>query len=173
MAAAPIPAHRGAQEAAGECLSARSRSGRSVTAAPFRRVLVGWDASADAVAALGAAAAITGRDGGHVVALAVVPQAWHAEEDEAERAATRRRVEEGFERARQAVPAVRSARVTLAIVEDARADAAVCGYAEDHGFDLVVLGRHGDGVAIRQRLGRVAEAAARRCAIPVLLVSER
>ena len=146
-----------------------------MTAAPFRRVLVGWDASAGAAEALGVAAAITGSDSdsGHVVALAVIPQAWHAEDDEAGRAATRRRLEEGFERTRQAVPAVRSAWVTLAIVEDARADAAVCAYAEEHGFDLVVLGRHGDGVALRPRLGRVAEAAARRCAIPVLLVSAR
>jgi len=143
-----------------------------VTAAPFRRVLVGWDASADAAEALSIAAAITGSDSGHVVALAVLPQAWHAEDDKAERAAIRARVEEGFERARRAVPVIRSARVTLAIVEGRQAGPAVCAYAEEHGFDLVVLGRHGDGVAFRPRLGRVAETAARGCTIPVLLVSQ-
>lgn len=41
-------------------------------------------------------------------------------------------------------------------------------YAAEHGF---VLGRHGDGGAARQRLGRVAEAAVQARAVPVLLLS--
>ena len=44
-----------------------------MTAGPFRRVLVGWDASADAAEALSAAAAIVSGGTGHVVALTVVP----------------------------------------------------------------------------------------------------
>ena len=39
----------------------------------FRRMLVGWDASRDAAAALRAAAAIAGDEQGQVVALAVLP----------------------------------------------------------------------------------------------------
>jgi nucleotide-binding universal stress UspA family protein len=46
----------------------------------------------------------------------------------------------------------------------------VCGYATEHGFDLLVVGRHGDGGVLHPRLGRVAEAAVRGCAIPVLLM---
>lgn len=144
-----------------------------MSAAPFRRVLVGWDGSADAAEALSVAASVVGGDHGHVVALAVVPQAPHSEsaDDEAERAAIRRRVEDGFERARHATPAVREARVSLAVVENKQVGPAVCAYAEEHGFDLLVLGRHGDGGALRARLGRVAEAAMRDSAISVLLVS--
>lgn len=48
-----------------------------MSAGPFRRVLVGWDASPDAAEAMTAAAAIA--DGGHVVVLAVVPEAPVAE----------------------------------------------------------------------------------------------
>jgi nucleotide-binding universal stress UspA family protein len=142
-----------------------------VTAGPFRRVLVGWDASADAAAALSAAAAIVRGDGGHVVALTVVPAgpgAEAADEQRSERAAIRRRAEERFERARGSAPG--GVRMSLQIVEDRQVGRAVCTYAAEHGFDLLVLGRHGDGAALRSRLGRVAEAAARGSAVPVLLL---
>lgn len=137
-----------------------------MTAAPFRRVLVGWDGSADAVEALSTAASVVCSAGGHVVALAVVPQA----PDGVQRSAIRRRVEDGFERARRQAPGMRDAWVSLAVVEDRQAGPAVCTYAKEHGFDLLVLGRHGDG-GLRPRLGRVAETATRDSGIPVLLVS--
>ncbi len=142
-----------------------------MTAGPFRRVLVGWDASADAAEALSAAAAIAG-DGGHVVALTVlpaVPGAEAADEREGERAAIRRRAEERFERMRGLVAA--RVRMSLHIVEDRQVGRAVCGYAAEHGFDLLVLGRHGDGGALHPGLGRVAETAARGSAVPVMLLS--
>jgi nucleotide-binding universal stress UspA family protein len=143
-----------------------------VTAGPFRRVLVGWDASADAAEALCAAAAIVRSDAGHVVALTVVPAAHEieaADEQEGERAAIRRRAEERFERVRESAAA--GVRMSLHIVEHRQVGTAVCAYAAEHGFDLLVLGRHGDGAALRPRLGRVAEAAARGSAVPVLLLS--
>jgi nucleotide-binding universal stress UspA family protein len=143
-----------------------------VTAGPFRRVLVGWDDSADAAEALCAAAAIVRGDGGHVVALTVLPAAPGAEaadEREGERAAIRRRAEERFERMRGSVAG--GVRMSLHIVEDRQVGRAVCAYAAEHGFDLLVLGRHGDGGALHPRLGRVAEAAARDSAVPVLLLS--
>jgi nucleotide-binding universal stress UspA family protein len=141
-----------------------------VTAGPFRRVLVGWDASADAAEALSAAAAIVGGGAGHVVALTVVPAgpgAEAADEQQSERAAIRRRVEERFERVRGSASGVR---MSLHIVEDREVGRTVCAYAAEHGFDLLVLGRHGDGGALRSRLGRVAETAARGSAVPVLLL---
>ncbi len=143
-----------------------------MTAGPFRRVLVGWDASADAAEALTAAVSIVRGDGGHVVALTVVPNppaAEAADDRQAERAALRRRAEEHFERLREA--AAGGVRMTLQIVEDRQVGRTVCDYAAEHGFDLLVLGRHGDGGAFHPRLGRVAEAAARASAIPVLLLS--
>jgi nucleotide-binding universal stress UspA family protein len=141
-----------------------------VTAGPFRRVLVGWDASADAAEALSAAAAIVGGGAGHVVALTVVPAgpgAEAADEQQSERAAIRRRVEERFERVRGSAAGVR---MSLHIVEDRQVGRTVCAYAAEHGFDLLVLGRHGDGGTLRSRLGRVAETAARGSAVPVLLL---
>jgi nucleotide-binding universal stress UspA family protein len=143
-----------------------------MTAGPFRRVLVGWDASPDAAEALCAAAAIVRGDAGHVVALTVVaaaPEAEAADEQQSERAAIRRRAEERFERMRGSVAA--DVRMSLHVVEDPQVGKAVCAYAAEHGFDLLVLGRHGDGGALRPRLGRVAEAAARGSAVPVLLLS--
>ena len=151
----------------------RARGTATVTAWPFRRVLVGWDGSADAAEALSVATSAAGGEDGHVVVLAVVPQAWHVEaaDDDAGRVSARRRVEEGVERARRAIPSGRGARLDVAIIEDTQAGPAVCAYAEEHGFDLVVLGRHGDGGELRPGLGRVAEAAARAGRVPVLLVS--
>ena len=46
-----------------------------------------------------------------------------------------------------------------------------CAYATEHAFDLLVLGRHGDGGTLHPRLGRVPEAAARASAVSLLLVS--
>ncbi len=142
-------------------------------AGPFRRVLVGWDTSADAAEALAAAASIAGGDGGHVVALAVVqqvPSTEAADDHDSERAAIRLRAEASFERVRRAAAAGHQVRMSLQIVEDKQVARAVCDYAVEHGFDLLVLGRHGDGAGLRSRLGRVAEAAARGTAIPVLLL---
>jgi nucleotide-binding universal stress UspA family protein len=141
-----------------------------VSAGPFRRVLVGWDASASAAEALSAAAAIVGGGAGHVVALTVVPAgpgAEAADEQQIERAAIRRRAEERFERVRRSAAGVR---MSLHIVEDRQVGRAVCAYAAEHGFDLLVLGRRGDGGALRSRLGRVAETAARDSQVPVLLL---
>ena len=145
-------------------------------AGPFRRVLVGLDASAEAAEALSAAASIAGRNGGLVVALAVVPEVpmiEAADDRDSERAALRRRAEQHFRQARQAAAACRGVQMSLQIVEHRQVARAVCDYAAEHGFDLLVLGRHGDGVTFRPRLGRVAEAAARSSSVPVLLVSVR
>jgi nucleotide-binding universal stress UspA family protein len=142
-----------------------------VTARRFRRVLVGWDGSADAIEALSAAAAIAGGDGGHVVALAVLtpaPGAEIADEEASERVAISRLADEQFDRARLTAPG--GVRMSLQIVENAKIGRTVCGYATEHGFDLLVVGRHGDGGVLHPRLGRVAEAAVRGCAVPVLLM---
>ena len=53
---------------------------------------------------------------------------------------------------------------------ESKAGSVVCAYAAEHGFDLLVLGRHGEGGAARMRLGRVAEKAAHASTVPVLLL---
>lgn len=49
----------------------------------------------------------------------------------------------------------------------------VTAYAEEHGLDILVLGRRGDGARRKSRLGRVADRAVQNCSVPVLLLSAR
>jgi nucleotide-binding universal stress UspA family protein len=144
----------------------------------FRRILVGWDGSADAAEALRAAAAIVGHQGGHVVALAVVrPQVpQESTEDQLnESHAIRRQAEEQFSTLRRQSGPVSGLRLTVHVLTEGNAGPgqAICDYAATHGFDLLVVGRHGGGGARRDRLGRVASAAAQASPVPLLLLSAR
>jgi len=141
---------------------------------PFRQVLVGWDGSAGSVTALRIAAAIVGSGPGRVVALAVLPRPPHPEEetDQAGAGAVGNgHTRQTFEAACSAIAATSPARISLHTGEGRHAARALCDHAAEHGFDLLVLGRHGDGGVLHTRLGHVAEAAARTSRIPVLLVS--
>lgn len=144
-----------------------------MTAAAFRRVLVGWDGSPDSAEALTVAAQIAGRDGGHVVALAVLrqeagPEA--ADPDDGQPAIIRL-AEAHFEQLRRR-PSAAPVRLSAQVLLDSRRGPgeAVCEYAAEHGFDLLVLGRHGENGGRRSRLGRVADEAAQRSRVPVLLL---
>ncbi|MGP7995985.1 MAG: universal stress protein [Streptosporangiaceae bacterium] len=142
---------------------------------PFRRVLVAWDGSPDSVAALTAAAALVSGGAGHVVALTVLPERGHVEGGGSETgpesgAATR--VRERFARACTALQETSPARIDLRTAAGGQVARSLCGYATEHGFDLLVLGRHGDGGVLHPRLGRVAEAAVRESRVPVLLIGE-
>jgi nucleotide-binding universal stress UspA family protein len=141
---------------------------------PFRRVLVAWDGSADSVAALRTAAAIVGDGPGHVVAISAMPGPPHreAEKDQpGERPAGIRRVEDTFELTRAAIAETSPVRINLHTAQSRRAAGSICEYATEHGFDLLVIGRHGDGGLLHHKLGHIADAAAHDCQIPVLLVS--
>ena len=147
-----------------------------MTTTTFRRVLVGWDCSAGAAAALQTAVSMTDGGSSHVVALAVLDGVPHGEtrEDRARDLAERRhRTEALFGRARDSVPPEARARVSLQIVENGDPARAICDYAAEHGFDLLVLGRHGDGGVVHRRLGHVAETAAKAGRVPVLLLGDR
>jgi nucleotide-binding universal stress UspA family protein len=144
-------------------------------AGPFRRVLVGWDGSPDSVEALSVAAEIAGRDGGHVVALAVLRQeAMPETDDEGDGGspAIARLAEARFEQLRRK-PSAGTVRLSAHVLVDSRHSPghAVCEYAAEHGFDLLVLGRHGETGRRRSHLGRVAGEAAQCSRVPLLLLS--
>ena len=144
----------------------------SVIARPFRRVLVAWDGSADSVMALRTAAALVGAGQGHVVALAVLAGN-HSEVAAAsgDLPAAAQRVRTTFETVRASIAAALPVRIDLHTTQARQVAGSLCDYAGEHGFDLLVVGRHGEGSLMHPRLGHVAESAARSCAIPVLLVS--
>lgn len=140
---------------------------------PLRRILVGWDCSPGAVAALRAATALAADGDAAVVALAVLKSAPRTE-DAAEGAADydERRLfaQETFARAAEGLPGRLRERVSLRFIESGDAASAVCEYASQHEFDVLALGRHGTGGVLHPRLGHVAATAARKAALPVLLV---
>jgi nucleotide-binding universal stress UspA family protein len=139
---------------------------------PLRRILVGWDCSPGAAAGLRAAAALVADGAAAVVVLAVLKPAPRTE-DRAEGAADfgerQRFAEETFAKAREGLPGALRERVSLQFAESGDAARTVCEYAHQHGFDLLVLGRHGAGGAFHPRLGHVAATAARKSSLPVLL----
>jgi len=151
-------------------------TGQAAPAGPFRRALVAWDGSADSVAALRAATAIVGGRNGHVVALSVLATGSHSEVSEDEQAVVSpqaRHVQATFESARATISRTAAVRIDLHLAESRHVAGSLCDYAAEHGFDLLVIGRHGDGGLTHPKLGRIAETAARSCSIPVLLVSAR
>lgn len=146
-----------------------------MTVGSFRRVLVGWDGSPDSIQALNVAAEIAGRDGGHVVALAVLRQEAMPETDvdgNGGPPAIARLAEARFEQLRRN-PSAGTLRLSAHVVVDSRNSPghAVCAYAAEHGFDLLILGRHGETSGRRSRLGRVAGEAAQCSSVPLLLLS--
>lgn len=145
-----------------------TRPGRA--SAPYRRILVGWDASPDSVAALKAAAALAGSAHGEVVALAVLSNP-PGPEHQGEVTAGTRYVLATFESTQPGVQASSGAGVTLHTEEGGDVARSLCGYAQEHGFDLLVLGRHGQEGFFHPKLGHIAHAIAKSSPVPVLLVS--
>jgi nucleotide-binding universal stress UspA family protein len=145
-----------------------------IGAGPFRRVLVAWDGSADSVAALRTATAIVRDDSGHVVALSVsapAPPREAVKDQDNELPAQVRHARDVFETTRASLARISSVRVDLRTVQGPHVAESVCDYATEHAFNLLVVGRHGDGGLRHPKLGHVAESAVRSCKIPVLLVS--
>lgn len=146
------------------------------TVGPFRRVLAGFDGSPDAADAVRAAAAIAARDGGHVVALSVVRRSSHLDGDEdpgGDGSHVRELAEAVIGELRRDLPPGSAVRISVQVVctdRDSPAEV-VTEYAAEHGFDVLVLGRHGDGRRRKSRLGQVAERAVQSCPVPVLLLS--
>jgi nucleotide-binding universal stress UspA family protein len=143
-----------------------------VDTGPFHRILVAWDGSASAQTALRVAAHLADPRNGHVIALAVLPPNPHAEADDErarERAAHRQRTQADFAESLRQV-AGPHARATLHIIEDRHVARALNGYATEHGLDLIVVGRHGQGGPLHPDLGGVARDLARTATAPLLII---
>ena len=143
----------------------------------FHRILVGWDCSPGAVAALRAAAAIAipSGDNARVVALAVLRpvSTESSEEGAADMAGRRDFAQDTFGMARDGLDDRSRAWVTLRFAESTDPARAICQYADEHAFDLVVLGKHGTGGLLHRRLGRIAETVAKSSRMPVLLTGNQ
>jgi nucleotide-binding universal stress UspA family protein len=173
----------GSLEATGERLSGNVEYLRMAwvrAVGPFRRVLAGFDGSPDAADAIRVAAAIVARDGGHVVALSVVRRALRADGDgdgdqDGEGRNLAQLAETVFGELRRGLPAGSAVRMSAQVVYADRDTPArvVTRYAAEHGFDVLVLGRHGDGRRPKSRLGQVAGQAVQGCPVPVLLLSSQ
>lgn len=137
---------------------------------PFRRVLVAWDGSPDSVMALRTAAAIVAGTPGHVVAFAVLPPSPPREASDDGPGTPAQHAKDAFERARGTLGA-NSVPVTLETAQDRQVPKSICEFAAQHGFDLLVLGRHGQGGILHPKLGHIAQETARVARVPVLLVS--
>lgn len=139
----------------------------------FDRVLVGFDASPDAAEALRLAAAICGS--GELVVLCVIARVLHLDSggdggNGAALLAAAELILSELDTCARPADRVRARVQVVSSAGDSPGNV-VTSYAEQHGFDLLVLGRHGAGGRRRSMLGRVAERAARACPVPVLLTS--
>ena len=155
---------------------AHASQGQPGMGCPFRRVLVAWDGSPDAAAALRLAAALVGSGPGHVVAMAVLPDPPLPEAAAPERTGQPvppEWAQESFARAYAVLTPAPPYRIDLQATHGRPVAEVLCSHAREHGFDLLVLGRHGDGGVLHPRLGHVAEAAARASTVPVLLAGDR
>ena len=140
-------------------------------AGTFRHILVGFDGSSDAKLALRVAVTLSSELGGEVRVLTVVRLPAHAETDEElERAADaeKENLSRGLSRVWEGYRP--SCDVTTDVTYADDAAYSIAHYAEEHGFDLIVLGGHGREQIAHRGVGRSLEALLRHRSCPVLVV---
>lgn len=137
----------------------------------FRRILVGFDGSAEAQHALGVAAALAAEIDGDVHVLLVVRPPAHTETTEDLHRATeaeRDHLSHGLTQVEGL--SQHHSRLTNDVTVADDPAAAIAAYAEEHGFDLVVVGNHGRGQATHRGVGHEVTALLRHHPCPVLVV---
>ena len=135
----------------------------------FHRILVGWDGSKDGRRAFRTAAHLAAEIGADLV-MKRHSHAEAADEAAQEMAGRRHEVvaEMTAEAQRDTVPGTVSVRHD--VVEADHPASALDAYVREHGFDLVVLGRHGIDRAVHPRVGGVTEYQVRHSSCPVMVV---
>lgn len=136
----------------------------------FTRILVGWDGSPGAADSLAAACRLaTGSS--EVLALAVVPsyaQVEAAEERDEAVAEIKVPLQRRYEQVKATLPA--TPRVSLEFLEGDQVAEALLDYSLQHGYELLVLGLHGNEGEIHRKLGHVASHVVKAGCCPVLLM---
>jgi nucleotide-binding universal stress UspA family protein len=139
----------------------------------FHRVVVAWDGSPDAQAAVDLALRLVGHDGA-VDALVVVDPGEGTET----RGSHDRAVDAGRQQAEEALePFLERAahahtRLRLVFVEGDDPVHAMLHHADHHGADLIVVGRRGSSGRLHSGLGPVASGLAAKGRLPVLVTGE-
>ena len=71
-----------------------------------------------------------------------------------------------FEATRASIAKASSVRINLHTAESSHVNRQARDDAAEHGFDLLVIGCHGEGGLIHPKLGHIAESALRSCQTP-------
>lgn len=136
----------------------------------FRRLLVGYDGSDGAQSALRAAVALAADLGAELRVLVVVRPPAHAETPDELReaeAAERESLSLGLVALGHARWSATDFDVRVVLADDPAS--ALVEHAEEHGFDLVVVGRHGRERGTHRGIGRSLDELLKRAGIPVLV----
>lgn len=139
----------------------------------FRRILVGWDGSRDAQHALRVGTHLAAEIGAEIVILGVLKRHPHAETpDEAIEELAERRLEvvNEIEASTKQGALSSAARLRVETIDADNPAAALGRYASEHGFDLLIVGRHGLDRAAHPRVGGVTEHQVRNSPCPVMVV---
>lgn len=135
----------------------------------FRRVLVGFDGSAEAQHALRVALALAADVHGEARVLLVVRTPAHAETPDDQRRAAAAE-EENLSRGLAAFHLPDHPDVSVEVAYADEPGRALAAYAAEHGFDVVVVGGHGREHITHRGLGKSVEALLREHPCPVLVV---
>lgn len=136
----------------------------------FCRVLVGYDGSDGAQGALRVGAALAADLGADLRVLVVARPPAHAEtaeELEQAEAAERESLSLGLAAPGQPSPVGADLDVRVVFADDPAS--ALAEHAQEHGFDLVVVGRHGREQGMHRGIGHSLDELLRRAGFPVLV----
>lgn len=143
-------------------------------ASPIHHILVAWDASPDAHAALELALHLARVNHGSVTAVSVLDPGTHAETIGAQSRAVEA-VSADLERAlashREEAEAM-GARLNHVVIDATDRSDALLTYATHHAADLLIAGRRGNSGRIHAHLGPVAEQLLSRGHLPVMVTSQ-
>lgn len=138
----------------------------------IRRILVGYDGSAEADEAVRLALDLASALDAEVTILGVLPVTQHLETDE-DRSLSEHEARARFER--EIAPFEKRASelavklLALAIADGGDPANVIAKRAEEHGFDLVVVGNHGQDQLFHGGLGKVVERLLKNPHYPVLV----